>query len=218
MAEFKFFRLSESLLEIRSGSSQPIEFYITLLLHLNSHLDGSVEVSNTEDSLIIEFKEVSYSLLGEIERLVTSYSYQAQLSSQADSIYLPCRYHTDTADILALCSQLAINQSQIKAIHANCRFKLSMYGFIPGFFYLTGLDNRLVLPRKDNPSTNVKAGSIAIAGGYCAVYPHDTPGGWYVIGEVVEPISASISDTHLENGFLKIGTQIMFKEIVSSND
>ncbi|MFT4739184.1 MAG: allophanate hydrolase subunit 1 [Paraglaciecola sp.] len=103
-------------------------------------------------------------------------------------------------------------------MHSNCRFKLSMYGFIPGFFYLKGLDNRLVLPRKDNPSTNVKAGSIAIAGGYCAVYPHDTPGGWYVIGEVVEPISALISDTHLENGFLKIGTQIMFKDIVSSND
>ena len=53
-------------------------------------------------------------------------------------------------------------------------------GFAPGFAYLAGLD--VVVPRLATPRTRVPAGSVALAGTWCGVYPVATPGGWQVIG------------------------------------
>lgn len=53
-------------------------------------------------------------------------------------------------------------------------------GFSPGFAYLSGLDH--AVPRLATPRTRVPAGSVALAGRWCGVYPGDSPGGWRVIG------------------------------------
>ena len=55
-------------------------------------------------------------------------------------------------------------------------------GFLPGFLYLGGLDKKLHIPRKDNPKLNILKGSVAIGGQQTGVYPSNSPGGWYVIG------------------------------------
>src|SRR5262249_32708787 len=53
----------------------------------------------------------------------------------------------------------------------------------PGFGYLTGLDPALAaVPRLATPRVFVPAGSVAIAGGFAAVYPADSPGGWRLLG------------------------------------
>jgi KipI family sensor histidine kinase inhibitor len=57
-----------------------------------------------------------------------------------------------------------------------------MLGFMPGFAYLGPLDESLRLPRRATPRLRVPAGSVAIAGEQTAVYPLDTPGGWWIIG------------------------------------
>lgn len=61
-------------------------------------------------------------------------------------------------------------------------FTVSFCGFAPGFAYMTGLPRALHLPRRDRPRAAIPAGSIAIAAGYCAVYPTASPGGWHLIG------------------------------------
>lgn len=61
-------------------------------------------------------------------------------------------------------------------------FIVAFCGFAPGFAYLDGLPRALHLPRRDRPRSRVPAGAIAIASGYCAVYPTDSPGGWHLIG------------------------------------
>jgi KipI family sensor histidine kinase inhibitor len=55
-------------------------------------------------------------------------------------------------------------------------------GFSPGFAYMTGVDRRLQLPRRDDPRARVPAGSVAIASTYAAVYPTSGPGGWHLLG------------------------------------
>jgi len=40
----------------------------------------------------------------------------------------------------------------------------------------------LEMPRLATPRTCVAAGSVAIAGRMCAVYPWDSPGGWRLVG------------------------------------
>jgi KipI family sensor histidine kinase inhibitor len=59
-------------------------------------------------------------------------------------------------------------------------------GFLPGFAYLDGLDPRLELARRETPRPRVPAGALAIAGVQTAVYPFASPGGWHLIGRVVD--------------------------------
>jgi UPF0271 protein len=72
-------------------------------------------------------------------------------------------------------------------IHAAGIYTVETMGFMPGFAYLGGLDPRLAaLQRRATPRTRVPGGSIGIAGGYTAVYPFESPGGWHLIGRVVD--------------------------------
>jgi len=55
-------------------------------------------------------------------------------------------------------------------------------GFIAGFPFLGPLPKALKLPRRASPRTRVPAGSIAIANGFCGIYPWVSPGGWHILG------------------------------------
>lgn len=64
--------------------------------------------------------------------------------------------------------------------------KVKFLGFQPGFGYLEGLPPELILPRRANPRKRVPAGSVALGGGYCGIYPAAGPGGWHLIGTTKE--------------------------------
>lgn len=57
-----------------------------------------------------------------------------------------------------------------------------MLGFLPGFTYLGGLDERIHTPRLANPRLKINAGSVGIAGSQTGIYPLDSPGGWQLMG------------------------------------
>ncbi len=62
-------------------------------------------------------------------------------------------------------------------------FEVAFLGFAPGFAYLAGLPPGLSsLARRSTPRTAVPAGSLAIGGGFAAVYPQRCPGGWHLLG------------------------------------
>lgn len=60
--------------------------------------------------------------------------------------------------------------------------QVAFLGFQPGFAYLRGLPAELHLPRRPTPRKRVAAGSVALGGGYCGIYPAAGPGGWHVLG------------------------------------
>lgn len=108
----------------------------------------------------------------------------------------------DLADV-ARAAGLAIDE--VIARHAAGVYTVDTLGFSPGFAYLTGLDAKLHLPRRATPRPRVPAGSLAIAGGYTGVYPFDSPGGWHVIGRVL--------DARLfgpDGALLQLGDQVWF--------
>jgi inhibitor of KinA len=57
-----------------------------------------------------------------------------------------------------------------------------MYGFAPGYAYLSGLPPPLHLDRKPAPVRNVPAGTVIIAGGMCLITTLTMPTGWWRIG------------------------------------
>ena len=83
-----------------------------------------------------------------------------------------------------------VNVDAVIAAHRGTEWIVQFMGFAPGFGYLvpafdaadTDLAGLLNLPRRPHARTRVPAGSVAIAAGYSAVYPRDSPGGWNLLG------------------------------------
>jgi KipI family sensor histidine kinase inhibitor len=61
-----------------------------------------------------------------------------------------------------------------------------MMGFLPGFIFLEGLDDRISVARKETPRVKVPAGSVGIGGNQTGIYSLESPGGWQIIGKTAE--------------------------------
>jgi KipI family sensor histidine kinase inhibitor len=85
-------------------------------------------------------------------------------------------------DLGKLASIHGIAEEEIVLLHSKKEYVLHFYGFLPGFMYLGGLDERLVTPRKKTPDRFMPAGTVAIGGQQTGIYPMDSPAGWYAIG------------------------------------
>ena len=88
----------------------------------------------------------------------------------------------DGEDLASVASAVEMSPDEVVRIHSSAEYVVAFCGFMPGFSYLTGLDARLVLPRRTTPRTRVPAGSVAIAAEFTAVYPRESPGGWHLLG------------------------------------
>ena len=78
--------------------------------------------------------------------------------------------------------KISLAKDEIIQLHSSKTYYLHMYGFLPGFMYLGGLDSKLQISRKTIPSRRVLKGSVAVGGSQTGIYPSNSPGGWYVIG------------------------------------
>lgn len=65
---------------------------------------------------------------------------------------------------------------------AACELVSAFCGFAPGFAYLAGLPPELLVRRRESPRTRVPAGSVALGGDWCGIYPVASPGGWQLVG------------------------------------
>lgn len=92
----------------------------------------------------------------------------------------------DGPDLDDVARATGLSRDDVVVLHAGAIYTVATMGFAPGFAYLDGLDAALHLPRRATPRTRVPAGSLAIAGAQTAVYPFDSPGGWHLIGRVVD--------------------------------
>ena len=66
--------------------------------------------------------------------------------------------------------------------HTAPIYDIHFLGFLPGFPYLSGLDEKLHRPRLKSPRPRIPAGSVGIAGSQTGIYPQSSPGGWNLIG------------------------------------
>lgn len=106
--------------------------------------------------------------------------------SQEDYAYrvveIPVCYGDEYGPDLTLFEEKGLRADEVIKRHANKEYLVYMLGFMPGFVYLGGLDEKLFKDRLDSPRTNIQAGSVGIAGQQTGVYPFNSPGGWNLIG------------------------------------
>lgn len=88
----------------------------------------------------------------------------------------------DGPDLGVVAEQTGLSVADVVEAHCSAAYAVAFCGFAPGFAYLSGLDDRLVVPRRPDPRPTVPAGSVAIADRFSAVYPSESPGGWHLLG------------------------------------
>jgi KipI family sensor histidine kinase inhibitor len=112
------------------------------------------------------------------------------LHADADDDFAP-RLHVvravyDGPDLDDVARQTQLSSAEVVALHTARDYDVDLIGFLPGFAYLSTLDQRLVLPRRPVPRPRVAKGSVAIAGPYTGIYSVASPGGWHLIGRALD--------------------------------
>lgn len=95
-------------------------------------------------------------------------------------VVVPVVYDGDDLDAVA--GACGLTAAEVVQLHTAAEYTVAFCGFMPGFSYLYGLHPQLHLPRRPTPRTRVPAGSVAVAAGFSAVYPRESPGGWHLLG------------------------------------
>lgn len=127
-------------------------------------------------------------------------------------VRIPVCYEGDdfAPDLRSIADYACLPEDEVVSLHSAPEYLVYMLGFLPGFPYLGGLDERLKAPRLEIPRTRIPAGSIAIGGEQTGIYPVDSPGGWRILGRT--PLK--VFDAHRSLAFLyKAGDRIKFEPI-----
>ncbi|NKY88062.1 5-oxoprolinase subunit B family protein [Nocardia veterana] len=123
----------------------------------------------------------------------------------ADPVTVPVRY--DGPDLAAAADLLGITTRELVDRHTGAEWYCAFIGFAPGFGYLQAPRAQLTVPRRAQARTVVPAGSVALAGGYSAIYPRSSPGGWQLIGRTD---LALWDQDRPEPALLRAGTRVRF--------
>ena len=93
-----------------------------------------------------------------------------------------CYGGTYGEDLPAVARHAGLSEEEVIRLHSGRTYRIYMLGFLPGFPYLGGLDERLFTPCLPSPRTRIPAGSVGIGGEQTGIYPMESPGGWQLIG------------------------------------
>lgn len=92
-------------------------------------------------------------------------------------------YDADLApDLPEVAARTGLAPEAVIAAHLSGRYRVGMFGFAPGYAYMSGTPDAIQLPRKTAPVRGVPAGQVIIAGPQCIVTTLEMPAGWWRIG------------------------------------
>ena len=131
------------------------------------------EVVPGADTVLLDGLADRDALAGVLERWTPG-----EVAETPAPVEVPVAY--DGEDLVAVADELGESVEAVVRRHQETEWTSRFCGFAPGFAYLAGWDLRV--PRLATPRTKVPPGSVALADGWCGVYPVASPGGWRLIG------------------------------------
>lgn len=193
--------------------SEQINGEISAFNHLiNTHFkDLLLETVCTYCSLTLYLKQPhNADLIDNIQSLL-AIQYQQSKTHKPTIWYIPvCYDSTFGIDIDRVAKINKLSHDEVIQLHTKPLYHVYFLGFLPGFPYLGGLDDKLITPRLVSPRQQIPKGSVAIGNQQTGVYPSSSPGGWNIIGN--SPVD--FFDSQKPNPtFLRAGDKIKFCSI-----
>lgn len=188
MDEIKYLTAGDSAIVVEFGNriDEEINQKVRMLADLleREKVSGIVDTLPTFRSLMVCFDPA---LIDRENLLALLKRKSGALSGNGNSvkrvIEIPVCYGARFgADLKDVAAHSGLTYDEVIALHSGRDYRIYMLGFLPGFSYLGGMDEKLATPRLSNPRVKIPAGSVGIGGEQTGIYPLDSPGGWRLIG------------------------------------
>ncbi len=174
------------LIEFGNEISPEINAKITATVQLmkEQHIEGVVDIIPAFCSLLINYdpRVLSYDELKKRMKRLLNMDIKAGETSRRVFEIPVCYGGQYGPDLANIAEHAGLTEEEVIKIHSSRDYLIYMLGFLPGFCYLGGLDERIHTPRLANPRLKINAGSVGIGGSQTGIYPLDSPGGWQLMG------------------------------------
>ena len=179
MEEVKISTAGDSALLIEFGQeiSTEINARITAFVHLlkAQRIEGVQDMIPAFTSLLINYdpRVVNYKTL--TKRLQKLLKLDVNEETSTSRVFeIPVCYGGEYGpDIENIAKNAGLTEEEVIKIHSSKDYLIYMLGFLPGFSYLGGLDERIHTPRLANPRIRIPAGSVGIGGSQTPVKTYD---------------------------------------------
>ena len=209
---YKLFGDSAILIE---WPSQINELILCDILYFKNEIEKNIQLKDCivgYNSILLVYHFLIEDLASKIESLHDLYQNKEVLTEIKKTHWkIPVCYDaTFGVDLEYISKDLKLSIKEIINLHTEAVYTVYFIGFLPGFLYLGGLNEQIIIPRKGTPRLNVVKGAVAIGGNQTGVYPNESSGGWNIIGN--SPISFfDIKNEH--PCFGSAGDEITFESV-----
>lgn len=174
-------------------------------------IKGVVEVVPALINLLVIFDPLVVEH-GDIQNVIkTLFPLSFDEKRSADKHVIDICYDKELApDLAAVAKACGLSEEAVINAHLNSKMHVSMYGFAPGYAYMSGLAKDIQIPRKKTALRDVPAGSIIIAGQQCLITTLKMPTGWSIIGRTHAKI---ITENKVQPFLFNVGDGVSFNRI-----
>jgi inhibitor of KinA len=113
-------------------------------------------------------------------------------------------------DLAAVAAATDLSVETVINTHLAAKFRVAMYGFAPGYAYMSGTPAAIQVPRKSAPVRGIAADSVIIAGPQCLITTIEMPTGWSVIGRSATQV---LRPTEAAPFLFDVGDQVSFSRV-----
>ena len=175
-------------------------------------LPGVVETVPTFRSLLVYYDPfvVGYEeLVASLTALIPEA--RAEVLPPARTVEIPCCYGGELGfELDAAAARIGLTPEEMARLHSGADYYVYFVGFTPGLPYMTGMPERLTIPRLQTPRTSTPAGSVGVGGTQCSIYSVESPGGFWVLGRTPIPLYDPASPDPI---LLRAGDHVRFRAI-----
>ncbi len=177
---------SSLLIQFGDEISPHINARISAVVKLlkNCQIEGVVDLIPSYTALLINYNPlvIHYGDLKKRVEEILKMDVKGDASAKK-VVEIPVLYGGDAGpDLKNIAEHAGLTEQEVIDIHSSRDYLIYMLGFLPGFCYLGGLDERIHTPRLANPRLKIREGSVGIGGNATGIYPMDSPGGWQLMG------------------------------------